>query len=225
MRVLALSGWSQAVDGLRSVLPKGAMVFDYGAYSTIQECFRALQYLLEAPDTVVGWSLGGQVAVRAIAAGVLSPEKLVLIASPFQCAASEDFPDATPVEILAKSRAYFIEYPPTMLREFMGFVSLGHHNQREVYMQLLSNVALQENHHWLYWFDELVRFSCREVDFSGFPLTELIWGEGDRVIPSAQAHHFLEALPGSRLHLLPECGHAPQWHDANFIRRVITGEI
>jgi pimeloyl-ACP methyl ester carboxylesterase len=38
----------------------------------------------------------------------------------------------------------------------------------------------------------------------------LIWGERDRLVPTRIAEEWHEALPGSRLVLLP-CGHVPMW--------------
>ena len=38
----------------------------------------------------------------------------------------------------------------------------------------------------------------------------LVWGEHDRLVPTRIAEDWQEALPGSRLVLLP-CGHVPMW--------------
>ena len=38
----------------------------------------------------------------------------------------------------------------------------------------------------------------------------LVWGERDRLVPTRIADEWREALPGSRLVLLP-CGHVPMW--------------
>ena len=38
----------------------------------------------------------------------------------------------------------------------------------------------------------------------------LVWGEHDRLVPMRVAEQWQEALPGSRLVLLP-CGHVPMW--------------
>jgi pimeloyl-ACP methyl ester carboxylesterase len=38
----------------------------------------------------------------------------------------------------------------------------------------------------------------------------VLWGDNDRWIPLADADRFVEALPGSRKVVIPECGHVPQ---------------
>jgi pimeloyl-ACP methyl ester carboxylesterase len=43
--------------------------------------------------------------------------------------------------------------------------------------------------------------------------TLIVWGEDDHIIPSAHAYQALEAMPHSRLELLPGVGHFPQTED------------
>ena len=40
--------------------------------------------------------------------------------------------------------------------------------------------------------------------------TLVIWGERDRMVYPSGARRILEAIPGARLELIPECGHCPQ---------------
>jgi pimeloyl-ACP methyl ester carboxylesterase len=44
--------------------------------------------------------------------------------------------------------------------------------------------------------------------------TLILWGERDRLVPPANARHFLADIPGSRLVVLPGLGHVPQEEDA-----------
>jgi pimeloyl-ACP methyl ester carboxylesterase len=43
--------------------------------------------------------------------------------------------------------------------------------------------------------------------------TLIVWGEDDPVIPVAHAYEAHEAMPGSRLEVLPGCGHFPHCED------------
>jgi pimeloyl-ACP methyl ester carboxylesterase len=40
--------------------------------------------------------------------------------------------------------------------------------------------------------------------------TLILWGAGDRLIPLARGEYLREVIPGSRLDVLPDCGHLPQ---------------
>ena len=83
MKTLALSGWGQPYDALKELLPD-AKHMDYARYDTPEAALSAMADTAMGYKRIVGWSLGGQLAVRAIAAGLVMPEKLVLIATPFQ---------------------------------------------------------------------------------------------------------------------------------------------
>jgi pimeloyl-ACP methyl ester carboxylesterase len=38
-----------------------------------------------------------------------------------------------------------------------------------------------------------------------------VWGERDRLVPASFARHVTTALPNSVSHVLPDCGHVPQF--------------
>jgi pimeloyl-ACP methyl ester carboxylesterase len=40
--------------------------------------------------------------------------------------------------------------------------------------------------------------------------TVILWGDGDRLIPLARGERLRDLIPGSRLVVLPDCGHLPQ---------------
>jgi pimeloyl-ACP methyl ester carboxylesterase len=39
--------------------------------------------------------------------------------------------------------------------------------------------------------------------------TQVIWGDHDGLFPLAYAQHWHQQLPGSGLHIVPDCGHSP----------------
>jgi pimeloyl-ACP methyl ester carboxylesterase len=43
----------------------------------------------------------------------------------------------------------------------------------------------------------------------GIP-TLLVWGANDKVLPPAYAHAYQRLIPGSKVVIIPECGHVPQ---------------
>lgn len=223
MRALTLSGWAQAHDALAPVAPDGAIHFDYGTLTSLEDCFGQLEALGEF-DIVIGWSMGGQLAMRAIAAGQLKTKRLVLLGVPYQIAADAHYTKASPPEKLAATRAMFIAGADEMMQKFLPLMASGDAKEREIIRNLRKHIVdFSKEHYWLLWFDELVQFSCRELDFSHFPPTEILHGEKDLVVLAAQAVTLGEKIPGARVYLLPECSHVPHWHDATFIRHVITG--
>lgn len=219
MSVLALSGWGQPEDALSIVAPD-ALTVDYGRFSSLPTFFAELSYHKHC-DVAVGWSLGGQLLVRAIAAGVIHPQRLVLLAAPFQIQASDAFPVAAPAAMLAESRMQLEQSPARMLKQFQAIIAMGDSKADEIVKTLRP--AVVEGHHWFYWFDLLTQFSCLDVCFSGFPLTNIVHGENDAIVRVSQAHEFAKRLPQHTLHLMKDTAHAPHLHDAGLIRNIISG--
>jgi pimeloyl-ACP methyl ester carboxylesterase len=51
--------------------------------------------------------------------------------------------------------------------------------------------------------------------------TLLVWGEQDGVIPVSSGEAYREAIPGSRLEVIPNCGHHPEIEQTEeFVRLV-----
>lgn len=221
MSMLTLSGWGQPPDALAPVCPAGTQFFNYAAYPSVDACMAELGK--HQCDTVIGWSLGGQIAVRAVAAGILRPKRLVLIAAPFQCCADAFFENATPAAMLAASRAALVANADAMMQQFIAFLAMGDSNPQNIIHHLMRHRATIKKQNWLFWFDELVRFSCRSLDFHHFPPTDIIHGDHDAVIRFPQALAFENAIPNATLHKFSGCGHVPHWHDPERVRQIIAG--
>lgn len=224
MRVLAFNGWAQQEESIRAVLPADAPIVPYGDCASVEAVFRRVQAQDSAPDVLFGWSLGGQLAVRAVAAGILRPKRLVLMGAPFQLVSDRHFKGGVSRAVIAASRLALQANAALMLREFQGtLLAQGDSRAREIRRVTKDYVAPVAGMHWLFWFDELAHFSCRPLDFTGFPPTDIIHGVEDAVIPFGSAVAFHTRIAGSTLHRMEKCGHAPHWHDANFVKTVITG--
>ena len=51
--------------------------------------------------------------------------------------------------------------------------------------------------------------------------TLLVWGASDRLVPPAYGEAYHRLIPGSRLHIIPECGHFPMFdQEAAFVELV-----
>lgn len=85
LRALVFSGWGHKPDAINGIIPPeiGEVVnFDYRALRDGNEVIARLREQHPEPDVVIGWSLGGLLAVRAVAEGALHPKLLVLLATP-----------------------------------------------------------------------------------------------------------------------------------------------
>jgi pimeloyl-ACP methyl ester carboxylesterase len=173
----------------------------------------------------VGWSLGGQLAVRAIAAGMLQPKALVLIAAPFQFVASQE-PLGMKRDLYEKFRDNYARNPARTLDKAWELVvkdDARHEHVRSHIARQDKQAVMQRN--WLYWLNALDGFSCDTLDMQAFPHTLLVYGQKDSVVAHEQHTHFAQRLPHADIISLPECGHAPHWHDGQVIAHWVSKHV
>lgn len=207
--VVTLSGWGQPHDALRAVLPE-AIHLDYAGSRDVEQAMSMLAREAAAAHTVVGWSLGGQLAVRAIARQVIAPRLLVLIAAPFQFVERDTSPVGMDRVAFAQFREQYRANPRRALRKFSALVSYGDARREAVTARLGEPDGRCD---WLAWLEELANFSAQSLDFSGFPPTILLHGQQDAVVHAEQSRAYAERLPRATLELWPHAAHAPHLHD------------
>ncbi len=215
MRTVTLSGWGQPHDALAQLVP-GAEHIDYAHAANATEAMRMLA--AHQPERIIGWSLGGQLAVRAIAAKMIQPKQLVLIAVPYQFVAG----DALGRETFAKFFANYQANPRRTLHK--AWELLHYEDARSDYIAdqlaaLDKDAVLAKD--WLRWLSLLEHFSCEALDFNHFPNTLLVHGKRDKVVEPSQSARMAARIKNSRLELWEDCGHAPHWHDAARLRTLI----
>jgi len=210
--IVTLTGWGQPHDALRVIAP-GALHFDFAPLSGIDAIGETLVREAPAPDLLIGWSLGGQLAARLVAKGAIRPKRLLLIAPSYQYLAGERFPDGMKQDLFEKFYENYKRSPERTIDKSWALVAKGDARAEQVSAQLMQHRARVDYTHWLRWLDELAAFSCDALDFSGFPPATLLHGAGDVVSQPAQSHAYMRRLPCAALHLLQQAGHAPHLHD------------
>lgn len=212
MSMLALSGWGQPHDALNSVVPE-AWHFNYASCRSADEALSALSRAGEGLGMVIGWSLGAQLALRAIAKAMLKPEKLVLIAPPYQFVANTLLPLGMKPDLHSKFYENYKSNPPRALAKAWELVVKNDIQQERVrgYIARQDKAAVLA-HDWQAWLEELARFSCHSLSMDVLPPTLIVHGDKDVVIGIEQSRYFAQQLPQARLVEFSGCGHAPHWH-------------
>jgi len=223
MKILTLSGWGQPHDALEVVAPS-ATHFDYSDFENVADVLGALAEVAQNYDVIIGWSLGGQLAVRAISAGLIMPKKLLLIGAPFQFVRTDFLNLGMPQDQFQKFRDNYANNSARTLAKAWELVAIGDANSEIVkeHLQKQNKEKMLEKN-WLNWLDLLNDFSCNSLDFSNFPLidTLLLHGAGDAVVSHAHAQEFVKNIPYAKHILLENSGHAPHWHDSAQVRKHI----
>ncbi|MES2984805.1 MAG: alpha/beta hydrolase [Pseudomonadota bacterium] len=212
MRTLMLSGWAQPVDALGEIAP-GAATFDYSAYGSPEASFAGLAALRDV-EHLIGWSMGGQLALRAIAAGILAPKHLTLIGAPYRFVGA----DGMGAETFALFRASYEADPARTKTRFHGLVAKGHTDAKRVMGALSHHPQVEETARWLPWLDALAGYDMRDADLAKAPRTLIIHGMNDAIVPHAQAARLAALLPDATVLDWPETGHAPHLEDAAQLR-------
>ncbi len=202
--LLSLSGWGQG--GVFPDWPECA-AFDYLHHPSLESAFAALSTY--RCRTAIGWSLGGQVLLRAVGAGVIWPEKLVLIATPL----AFSHPEAEAFYASMEHDA------ATTLARFRLMIATGDRNMKSVIRALHTTST---SPHLLYWLKELYQFNGEGMDFSGFSPSLILHGRRDTVVPFTQAERLQQLLPEATLVACDEAAHAPHLHDSGNVHRIIT---
>lgn len=214
MNILTFSGWAQDPHALDGIIPSGMNHTALNYMPQDEKTFFAwLKKEKPSCNVLLGWSLGGQIAVRAVAEKILKPKIIILLAAPFRFEAVAEY---------KKMAKKFTASPKEMLKDFSTLLMVGDDKKSHcpVYVEALKYADSLQN-----WLKVLERFDCATLDFIGFPRTLLIHGKKDAVIPRQQSWLFKEVLPNAGLIEIDRCGHAPHLHNPEGCKKLIQLEI
>jgi pimeloyl-[acyl-carrier protein] methyl ester esterase len=221
MSVVTLSGWGQPYDALENIA-QSALHIPYSQYNNVGEALADIAVKAADAKTVIGWSLGAQLAVRSVALGHIKPQCLVLIAPAFQFVEKPGLPLGMKQDLHDKFHTNYVRNPERTLHKAWELIIKDDAQENTIrgYIEKQNKTSVIENH-WQFWLEELERFSCDDLPFDDFPPTMLVHGEKDVVIDIAQSRHFVSKLPSAELITLPDCGHAPHWHNEDALKLLV----
>lgn len=200
------------------------------ATATLDAWADALAAQIPHAATVVGWSLGGMLALAFAARHPTRVARLVLLASTARFVALEAGAGAVPMSATDPDGAHhwpglaaatvdtfrtgFATDPTATLKRFIALQSLGERERKRVQACLahyladpavLPTATLAGLAQGL---DILARSDLRAM-LAQIPQPCLILhGEHDALMPLAAAHALAAQLANAQLHVLPDCGHA-----------------
>ncbi len=211
--ILCLSGWGQKFDSLEFIFndkifaPFFVSSLDYTKFNDVEKFFLEVKNQQKSPEILIGWSLGGQLAVRLIAQKILQPKLLILIAPPFQMVKDARIQAGMSKEVYQQFYNSFTTAPTKTLKQFAILTAMNDKNATEIARTLDINDKNFEN--LKFWLEELSRFSCFDIDFSNMPQTLFFQGAGDMIVHATQAEYFRQRIENFHLEIFKNCGHAP----------------
>lgn len=219
MKILTINGWSLPHDGLLELFPNAA-VSDYSAHENLDSWLAA--HAKDEPwDLVVGWSLGGHLAMEALRRDVIKTSQLVLMSAPLQFVRNDHLADAMPRPTFAQFKKNYDDDSRRTATRFAALTAMGDAAEYRIKQKMPSVESMADKARWQHWLHYLEHASHVPHALDTVPPTLIIHGAQDAIVPVAQARHWHAKLPGSELLLLPKAGHAPHWHDADLVRQAI----
>jgi pimeloyl-[acyl-carrier protein] methyl ester esterase len=161
---------------------------------------------------LVGWSLGGQLALRLAAGGALRVRQLALIACTPRFVRSEDWPHGLPSALLQQFARQLASDPRRTLTDFLSLQVRGS-ARADIVLSSLQQALLEHGEpHPLALAAGLEQLQHNDLRALARALrvpTVVIAGQYDRVTPCTAAQALADLLPQAQLLALPRAGHAP----------------
>ena len=226
--ILCLSGWGQNFKSLEAIFCENIkqkfniLSLNYSSFEGFSKFEDSLKSLYN-PDLIIGWSLGGQIALRLIQNKILSPKLLILIAPPFQLVKDNRVQAGMSLKTYDDFYNNFYRAPDATLKKFAILSIMNDKNKS----QMLKNLEIsEENHEKLtIWLEELKNFSCFDLDFSNIPPTLFFIGAGDMVVHYSQSKYFAERINDFELHIFENCGHTPHLSNNELFNEILTKKL
>lgn len=224
-QIVCISGWGQKSDSLEFIFNSSKFAnseiisLDYSAFNSLKDFFAHIKSLTLNPKLVIGWSLGGQLALRIISEKIFSPKSLTLIAPPFQMVKNEKISAAMSKKTFCEFYENFKSAPNETLKKFSILTAMNDKNAKEIVKNL--NISDKNYKNLTFWLEELERFSFFDFDFSKISNDIKILhfqGKGDMIVHNSHANLFQNNLKNLEIELVKNCGHAPHLSDPEFVR-------
>jgi pimeloyl-[acyl-carrier protein] methyl ester esterase len=161
---------------------------------------------------LVGWSLGGQLALRLAADGALRVRQLALIACTPRFVRSPDWPHGLSPALLELFAQQLTSDPRRTLTDFLSLQVRGS-ARADIVLSSLQQALLEHGEPQApalaAGLQQLQHNDLRALARTLRVPTVVIAGQYDRVTPCAGAQALVELMPQARLLALPRAGHAP----------------
>jgi malonyl-CoA O-methyltransferase len=200
----------------RSAWPEGA--------STLRDLARAVSPHVPKGAAVLGWSLGGMVALELARSRPGDLAALVLIATTPCFLAREDWPAGMNPGVLDGFAAGLAGDYRRTLSNFLALQTWGDENATQALRSLRANLDAhgEPDPQALVAGLEILRTADLRQELASIAIpTLVIAGEHDRITPVTAGRELASRLPSARFVEVPKAGHAPFLSHPDTVRREV----
>lgn len=188
-----------------------------------------VEYIAERlPDNCIlmGWSLGGMLAVQVAARYPTKVSKLITLAANVKFVASRDYPSAMSLAINKNFNKSFEADPQATLKLFAGLLAQGDIAERALLKKVRNLVANQPiNTNWSQALDVLSQLDNRAA-FSALVQSGLhVLGENDVLVPASAAAALSTLNATQQVNVLPQTAHALHWSQPEKVIELLAAFI
>lgn len=215
--LFTIPGWGVGAGPLQSTAEAlGATLRNlpgYGGTPLIKDFDAAADDIaatLPAGSTLIGWSLGGSLALNAAARHPGQFASIITIGSTACFVQRNGWPHAEDPKGLAAFTEAILADPQAMLPRFVGNFNRGDQHAKALTRRILDGIGplapletLAAGLHWLAELDirqRLPNISCPVM---------LMVGESDPLVPLPAAQAMAAAIPNATVKVMTGCAHAP----------------
>lgn len=161
---------------------------------------------------LIGWSLGGMLAVQLAAHYPQKISHIITLATNVKFVASRDYPTAMPSPVNRQFNQQFAEDPQAAHKLFIGLLAQGDANERALLKKLRSNFFNGViNPQWQQSLQLLTELDNRTA-FSALQQPGLhLFGNADALVPASAAAELQSLNPNQHIQLLAHTAHAVHW--------------
>lgn len=207
--------WAPVIDGLRAIAP--LQTLDLPGFGdslaldnySLESVLATLAAQLPERCVLVGWSLGGMLAVQLAARLPKQVLGVISLAANACFVARDGYPQAMAPAVNAQFNAQFAAQPQAALKLFAGLMAQGDANERSLLKQLRSlpgDAVINDN--WLAALELLAQLDNRALLAQlRQPLLHIL-AEGDALVPMAAAPALQALNPQHQVAVLANAAHA-----------------
>lgn len=220
--------WAPLLPGLKKIANINAI--DLPGFGLSQEAeefllpevLETLAAKIADDSVVIGWSLGGMLAVQLAAQFPKKVRALVTLAANAKFVASDSYPAAMPAAVNSEFNRAFKQGPAATLKIFYGLLAQGDAQELALLKTLRQQMPTEFSAQWSQALNLLSELDNRTV------LTALkqpalhLFAEKDSLVPVAAAERLRELNPAHQVTVIAQAAHAVHWSKPEAVLEQIT---